>query len=176
MQSTSLAVDSTFGSGKTQTVHADGSQAQAQVSDQISQVSDQISQVSDQISQVSDQIAQESLDESDDEAFEGFEEVTDEENKEEVQTGRKQVNWVGPRVPIFRFWPFLLTLLTLLGPITCAGIDKGPQLGVLFDSKAAIMRGVSAAPLEKACRDSFQAEQLIKSAVVIVGYFGWKPP
>ena len=167
MQSTSLAVDSTFESGKTQTVHADRSQAQAQVSDQISQVSDQI--------------AQESLDGSDDEAFKGLEEVTDEEitdeeNEEEVHTGRKQVNWVGPRVPIFRFWPFLLTLLTLLGPITCAGIDKGPQLGVLFDSKAAIMRGVSAAPLEKACRDSFQAEQLIKSAVVIVGYFGWKPP
>ena len=157
MQSTSLAVDSTFESDKTKTVHR--------------------MKLVPKETAVDNQIVQEELvEESDNEAFEGFEEVTDEENEEEVHTGRKQVNWVGPRVPIFRFWPFLLTLLTLLGPITCAGIDKGPQLGVLLDSKAAIMRGVSAAPLEKACRDSFQAEQLIKSAVVIVGYFGWKPP
>ena len=100
MQSTSLTVDSTFESDKTKTVHR--------------------MKLVPKETAVDNQIVQEELvEESNNEAFKGLEEVTDEEvtdeeDEEEVHTGRKQVNWVGPRVPIFRSWPFLLTLLTLL--------------------------------------------------------------
>ena len=111
MQSTSLTVDSTFESDKTKTVH------RMKLVPKEAPTSIQISQ----------EEFEELVEESDNEALKGLEEVTDEENEEEVHTGRKQVNWVGPKVPMFKFFPFLLALLSLIGPTAATGIAPNLQ-------------------------------------------------
>ena len=49
----------------------------------------------------------------------------------------------------------------MLGFLTGASAT-GPNLGILYDCKAAVMKGIFAAPSEKACMESFKSNKLIK--------------
>ena len=52
-------------------------------------------------------------------------------------------------------------VMMILGLWTCAKATE-PNLGVLYDYEAAIMKGIFAAPSEKRCRESFRSAELVK--------------
>ena len=63
----------------------------------------------------------------------------------------------GSNFKLFRLLPFVL--LMWFGFLTTA-VAAGPNLGLLYDCDAAVLKGIFAATLEKTCLESFKAEKL----------------
>ena len=71
----------------------------------------------------------------------------------------QEVSRGGSACTIFHILPYLIMIFGLM----ITGVDAMvPKLDVLYDCKAAIMKGIFAAPSEKTCRDNFRTNEMIK--------------
>ena len=101
--------------------------------------------------------------EEDEVESEGLDEEDEDEDKEEDDTSgtSQKMTRSGTTYTIFHILPYLFLIIGLLG-VAGVGAASTPALGALYDCKAAIMKGVFAAPSERTCMDSLRTDEVTK--------------